>query len=222
MPTPSRTVRADSRQTRETILKVAVDLFSEKGFEATSMRRIADAAGVNLAAANYHFGSKAQLFEATFNDCVAPLNAERIRRLDALEANPEVLTVEAIVRAFVDPGIALEGRAQLARLVARIFVEPKTLSRPLLERAFAPTVKRFFAALRRTLPAVEPRQLEWRFHFLIGAMLQLTRFEEPLNVFGAGSSNSDARGQGLEELVQFVTAGLYQDCRPVTTPGATR
>ncbi|MGB5663648.1 TetR/AcrR family transcriptional regulator [Eudoraea sp.] len=203
-------------------MKVSVDLFGDNGFEATSMRCIADAAGVNLAATNYHFGSKAQLFEETFNYCVAPLNDERVRRLDALEADPEVLTIESIVRAFVDPGIALEGRAELARLVARIFVEPKTLSRPLLEQAFAPTVERFFSALRRVLPGVEPRQIEWRFHFLIGAMLQFTRFEEPLNVFGSGSSNSDSPGQGLEELVRFVTAGLCQDCRKTVTEGVTQ
>jgi AcrR family transcriptional regulator len=206
--------RADSRLTRECILTASVELFSEKGFGGTSMRAIADAAGVNLAATNYHFGSKAQLFEAAFQRCVAPINIERIRRLNALEAAPDVPTVGQIVRAFVDVGIALDGDPTWPKLIARIFVEPKTLSIPLLERAFAPTAQRFFKALRIALPEIEPTTLEWRFHFLVGAMLQLIRMDAPLKLSGSdGSDGSEAISveRKIDELVGFVVAGLCQD-----------
>jgi AcrR family transcriptional regulator len=37
----------------------------EHGFEATSLRQLTSSAGVNLAAVNYHFGSKEELFQAS-------------------------------------------------------------------------------------------------------------------------------------------------------------
>ncbi len=66
MGEPARTPRADSLQTRERILDTCERLFGEHGYSGTSVRAIADAAGVNLAAAHYHFGSKTQLLEAVF------------------------------------------------------------------------------------------------------------------------------------------------------------
>lgn len=56
---PTETVDTKSR-----ILDTAEELFMEHGFEATSLRLITTAAGVNLAAVNYHFGSKEELFQA--------------------------------------------------------------------------------------------------------------------------------------------------------------
>jgi AcrR family transcriptional regulator len=52
--------------TRERILDVAERLFMENGYEATSMRMITGAAEVNLAAVNYHFGSKEALLREVF------------------------------------------------------------------------------------------------------------------------------------------------------------
>lgn len=48
------------------IMEVAEELFAEKGFTGTSVRDIADKAGVNLAMISYYFGSKEKLLEAIF------------------------------------------------------------------------------------------------------------------------------------------------------------
>lgn len=58
---------AGSRQsggTKARILDAAEDLFVEHGFEAMSMRQITSRAAVNLAAVNYHFGSKEEIGRA--------------------------------------------------------------------------------------------------------------------------------------------------------------
>lgn len=49
---------------RETIIESAIKLFSDKGFEGTSVRQIAADAGVNVAMINYYFESKEKLFES--------------------------------------------------------------------------------------------------------------------------------------------------------------
>ena len=63
MSTESRTSQPE---TRDRILDAAERLFVEHGFEGTSMRMITGAANANLAAVNYHFGSKDALIQAVF------------------------------------------------------------------------------------------------------------------------------------------------------------
>ncbi len=70
--------------TKERILDAAEALFMEHGFEATSLRSITAAADVNLAAVNYHFGSKEELFQAVLTRRLDPMNQRRARAADAL------------------------------------------------------------------------------------------------------------------------------------------
>tara|TARA_Y100001934_G_C12301057_1_gene749935 strand:- start:447 stop:1097 length:651 start_codon:yes stop_codon:yes gene_type:complete len=212
MGEPARTPRADSLQTRERILDTCERLFGEHGYSGTSVRAIADAAGVNLAAAHYHFGSKTQLLEAVFHRAVAPINAERLRRLDQLQAGGEPLDCEAVVRAFVEPERELASGGPMPRLAARIFAEPRDVSIPLLERTFAETARRFIAALGSALPHLDQATLHWRFHFMVGCVIQLNNFDVPLNVYGAEAGIEQAvRASGPEHLIRFVLAGLTQE-----------
>src|SRR3546814_17714118 len=75
-----------SPSTREIILDTAEALFARQGHDGTSMRQITSEAGVNLAAVNYHFGSKEALVQAVLKRRLAILNQERLRLLDQLEA----------------------------------------------------------------------------------------------------------------------------------------
>ncbi len=49
------------------IMEAAEELFAEKGFDGTSVRDVAQKAGVNLAMISYYFGSKEKLMESLFN-----------------------------------------------------------------------------------------------------------------------------------------------------------
>src|SRR5689334_23769093 len=97
-------------ETRTRILDAAEELFMQHGFEGTSMRLLTAKAGVNLAAVNYHFGSKDALIEALFRRRLDPMNAARVAELDRLEGEAaahaphhegRALAPDAIIRAFV-------------------------------------------------------------------------------------------------------------------------
>lgn len=123
--TSMNTSRAD---TATRILDVAERLFVEHGFEATSLRMITQQAEVNLAAVNYHFGSKDALLQQAVIRRLAPWNRRCIEELDALEVSGEVLTVENLVQGFVRPSLALSkdpsrGGALFVRLLSRTFIE---------------------------------------------------------------------------------------------------
>src|SRR4051812_37372769 len=58
-------------ETRARLIAAALEVFGHKGFDGASTREIADAAGANLAAIVYHFGSKEALYHAVAEDVVA-------------------------------------------------------------------------------------------------------------------------------------------------------
>ena len=63
-----KNVREDGEATRRHILETAVRLFAEHGYADTTSKMICKEAGVNLAAVNYHFGSRDDLYRAVLED----------------------------------------------------------------------------------------------------------------------------------------------------------
>src|SRR4051794_8087396 len=95
--------------TKERILDTAEALFMEHGFEATSLRAITSAAGVNLAAVNYHFGTKEELFQSVLTRRLDPMNQERVALLTELEraVAPQPVACEKILSAMFIPALKL-------------------------------------------------------------------------------------------------------------------
>ncbi|MFN8644640.1 MAG: CerR family C-terminal domain-containing protein [Candidatus Binatia bacterium] len=96
--------RSPVQETRQRVLDAAGALFAERGFHGTTARDIAERAGVNLAAAHYHFGSKEQLYlevlRAQFDRITATLE-QRGARLATAGARPTRAALERLLRARV-------------------------------------------------------------------------------------------------------------------------
>src|SRR3546814_15414108 len=110
-----------SPSTREIILDTAEALFARQGHDGTSMRQITSEAGVNLAAVNYHFGSKEALVQAVLKRRLAILNQERLRLLDELEtqAAGEPLKPSQIVDEFFGTLLRLAASPEIGRASCR-------------------------------------------------------------------------------------------------------
>lgn len=186
------------------------------GFEGTSMRVLTAKAGVNLAAVNYHFGSKDALIEAVFRRRLDPMNAQRIRELDALEAaaGGRPLDPEAIIRAFVRPGLshledAKGGGRNFIRLLGRTYTEPNKPIRVLIGQLYAPAMERYKKALEHALPQMPREELVWRMHFMFGTLAYTLAATDTVQLI-AGCKPEDRYDARLLEdrLTAFLTAGL--------------
>lgn len=213
-------VAADSKQR---LLDAAEQLFSERGFHATSLRQITTAAGANLAAVNYHFGSKDGLIAAVFERVVRPVNAERMRMLDEIEANGGRPTLEGIVRAFVAPPFRFrhvhQDQAERAlRLYGRTHAASDPRIHAIFVRQFETVRRRFTAALATALPELPEQELHWRIHFLIGTMAQTMAAPERLVALSDGACDPYDSEATLARLVPFLVAGLRAPA-PDATPG---
>jgi len=201
--------------TKERILDAAEALFADRGFSATSMRNITSQAGVNLAAANYHFGSKDLLIQAVFARRLLPINLERIERLDQLEsaANAAGPTAAQIVEAFIGPPLrmgrdAKRGGPVFWRLLGHAMNQPKDQIRTLLAGQFREVLHRFIAAVKRVRPDLPEREIPWRLLFIAGAMAHTMVMADEVNrLYGASDRTSDAE-QMIARLVPFLAAGL--------------
>lgn len=86
----------------EAILRVAGELFAQRGFAAVSMRLIATKSKQHLSSANYYFGSKAGLFEAVFLRRIVPVNNRRVALLKERQASGH-LTLADVVDSYIRP-----------------------------------------------------------------------------------------------------------------------
>lgn len=190
--------------TRERILDAAESLFIEHGFAATSLRAIATLAEVNLAATNYHFGSKMGLLAAVVHRNVQPINAMRLDNLDRLENGDSEPSLREILEALFLPMTQNRSRKNLLPVMGRIYSEPESITKPIVENEFSEVSMRFQSALARVLPHISPDVLRWRFHLMIGSMIHLMKFQSPL-----GTDPSPVRFEsGIEQLIEFSIAGL--------------
>ena len=214
--TPLRLVDSKASLTKRRILDAAEGLFMEHGFEATGLRQITAAADVNLAAVNYHFGGKEELFEAVLTRRLDPMNLERVLLLDALErdAGGTPLTCEAIIGAMFIPALKLardreRGGKNFLRLLGRAYADPAPFIRNFLSHQYAPMIARFKAAFAQTLRHLPPRELSWRLHFLMGAMSYTLAGTDVLKLISAidpVAVNNDELL--LRRLGPFLVAGL--------------
>jgi AcrR family transcriptional regulator len=202
-------------ETRTRILDAAEELFMQHGFEGTSMRQLTARASVNLAAVNYHFGSKDALIEAVFRRRLDPMNAARIAALEELEKEGRAVAPEEIIRAFVGPSLrmiedARGGGRNFIRLLGRTYTDPAKDIRALIGKMYAPAMERYKRALQRALPQMPSDELVWRMHFMFGTLAYTLAATDTVQLI-AGCKPEDRYDSRLleERLTAFLAAGLH-------------
>ena len=148
------------KTTKERILDSAEHLFARNGFRGTSLRAITGTAGVNLAAVNYHFGTKEALLEAVLERRLIPLNQmrrenlERVRE-DARRQHRKPLVhdlVLAIIKPSLDFLTSVPRAEDFTAIVTRSFLDPDTTVRRIFLRQGETGVRAYFCGIQRSTP----------------------------------------------------------------------
>lgn len=195
--------------TKERILSAAEDLFAKSGFAGASLRQVTSAANVNLAAVNYHFGSKENLINELFKRRLDDLTAARMAALEKVKsARPA--TLEQVLEAFVQPALSLaseRGGSSFVRLLARAFAEHDQRLRRFVSDNYGHVLKEFAKVIANLLPNLPKDALYWRLDFVSGAltyaMSDFGMIKKP-----AGVSDEQHRRTAAEHFVRFAAAGL--------------
>ncbi|MGA2057386.1 MAG: TetR/AcrR family transcriptional regulator [Bradyrhizobium sp.] len=202
-----------SDRTRALILDAAERLYAERGFGDVTMRDIVAAAGVNLAAVNYHFGSKDELIAELFVTRSLATNRERLAELKAAEvAGGGAADVEAILRALVGP--TLRGclgpdneQSSAAHFMIRASIESVTPIRRIKNRE-VDHLRKFAAAMRRSLPNRDEADLYWGLHFALAMAHQTIRDTERLTKLSEGKCDLDDVDAVIDRIVEAAAMTL--------------
>lgn len=199
--------------TRERILAAGQHFFAEHGFEGATLRDITEAARVNLAAVNYHFGSKDELLRQVLETGIAPIVAARLKALDdCLTDNGNVPPLEAMVEALVRPLVALSSGDH--RDIMRILMHARTTKYPwigdLVINRFQPLHEKFVDVLQRILPDLSRSEVAFRYDGGRSATLQILVDLAPAARIVAGLETAPSPGNELlvRRLIAFITAGF--------------
>lgn len=207
---------ATSADTKTRILDAAEALFMEHGFEATSLRSLTAAAAVNLAAVNYHFGTKEELFQAVLTRRLDPMNQERIELLARLERESpgKALACEKILFAMLIPPLRLarderRGGKNFLRLVGRAYADPAPFIRHFLSEQYAGMIARYKEAFSKALPQLSRQELTWRLHFVMGAISYTLAGTDAHKLFAQVAPDEKENDELLlQRLAPFLVAGL--------------
>ena len=202
----------DELDTRGRLLDADEELFAERGIAATSLRQVTGHAGANVAAVNYHFGSKDGLVVAVFERILGPLNAERLERLDAAVAAAagRAPAPEAVLEAFVGPALRLGTGTRPTRLLGlmgRAHSEASHEIRKAVFAQFEEVIARFAHAIHRAAPELTLTEVYWRLEFSIGAMAFILADPPAFRALTSGDREEEEE-RNVARLVAFLAAGF--------------
>ena len=186
--------------TRDAIRAVAEELYAEAGINGVTTRALAERAGVNMAAVNYHYGNKDNLTLEVFRDVCRRTVERRFVSLARLEAEAAAegrrLNVEEVVDAFVDAYVNEDDPRSgnlLAQFVLKHRIAPNRWTRAVVSEELDELATRYIAALHAAAPHLTAAQAHWRYHMMVSTILM--------------TLNDDSAGGRIERL----SGGL---CRP--------
>jgi len=211
--------------TKTRLLDAAEALFIDAGYEAMSMRLITARAGANLAAVNYHFGSKDALIHAMLTRRLDGLNQNRLVLLERFQLSlGQQLTCEHILGAMFIPALEQsrcpeKSGPALLRLLGRAYTDSSPFIRNFLRGIYADVAERFFRAFQTVLPHLPREELGWRLHFCIGSLSGILAGADTnslIDDFTQGERLEDP--QLIGRLALVMVAALKAPLPPANSP----
>jgi AcrR family transcriptional regulator len=202
---------------RQHILDVAEAHFAERGFFGASVRDVTDAAGVRLAAINYHFETKEELFRSVLLRRAEELGAERLQRLEGVATSgSKARRVRSIVEAFVHPVLSRalgndQGWRNYFALVAQI-ASTRMWVLTLVAEDFNRTAMEFVGAFAKVFPRASKRKLHDAYQLMLSGTLYSFSNNGRLESLTRGDLRSDAYQVMCDDLVDFTSAGVIAIC----------
>ncbi|MEI6604308.1 MAG: TetR family transcriptional regulator [Verrucomicrobiota bacterium] len=204
------------------LVEAAEKLFAENGFDVVSVRDITQEAGANVAAVNYHFGSRDGLVAVVMTRYLTPINEERLAQLEAAEERngSQAVPLEEVVAAFVLPLISQVAHSNLScpllhQLVGRIFSSSNHALPPEFKGESSVLINRFIQSFSRALPTTSRDDLVWRLHFVLGALTHMLMHGQAMQSLSQGPDDKSDMAATMGRFLSFAVAGLRDGSGPL-------
>jgi TetR/AcrR family transcriptional regulator, regulator of cefoperazone and chloramphenicol sensitivity len=202
-------MKRPSEITRDRILKTAVRLFAERGYEATSIRILAAKAHVNQAAINYHFKTKDGLYREVLRDAIHALTEHQLSHAQETQSMPRERALGEFVRQQLRPLSARDDVSRYIHILNWEAVRPTAVYRKLVSEEAVPFVGFAVDLMRRFMPDADQGTLVMAAVWLVGQCTVFIRHREQLAAAPVSLNFDDAAVERLTALISnWALAGL--------------
>ncbi|MBW2216709.1 MAG: CerR family C-terminal domain-containing protein [Deltaproteobacteria bacterium] len=199
--------------TKDRILNEAEILFAHKGFHGVTVREITETAKCNLAAVNYHFGNKWNLYLAVFRFRWLP-RAKRLREtvinvLDEHENPTRTDVVKALAQAFLEGPITDEERKQHALLIFRELAEPTEAFELVANEALRPLFRTLTERMRLLVPEdMDEKRLRLNIFSIFAMVIHFNFARAAVTHITGQEYDRDFKSLLVEHITNFSLNGL--------------
>ena len=199
--------------TKERLLDKAEALFAQKGFDGVSIREITSSARCNLAAVNYHFGNKKNLYLEVFKARWIPRAKsvhKTFRESLGTEAPPSPTSVvRALAKAFIEGPLSDEERVRHHQLIARELGEPTEAFGLIVANVMRPFFKELSGMLSAVLPdAPDEEHLLLDMWSIFAQVLYFNFARVAVSRITGREYDPAFRAQLVEHITEFSLKGL--------------
>jgi TetR/AcrR family transcriptional regulator, regulator of cefoperazone and chloramphenicol sensitivity len=198
---------------KDRILYEAETLFAKRGFYAVTVREITHAARCNLAAVNYHFGNKQNLYMEVFR-CLWKPRAKRIlTRFESLLAAQKEMTlqdiVQAVAEAFIKGPLSDEERLRHFQLMIREMARPTEAFEMVIGDVIGPFHGKLVELIRPFM-AREMGQMALLLYVqsIIGLVIHFNFARNPVMRVTGMEYDDRFKDELVNHVVQFSLSGL--------------
>ena len=207
-----RIVPQETEETRERILSAAQELFSEKGFEATSVRDITTEAGCNVASVNYHFGGKDNLYLETFRSMLVVLREQRLAVLGELMARDPAPTLEEFLESFaegfIEPLVDESRGRMFTILVSREMFNPRLPHNVFVDEFIQPLLERATSSLANVGPPLDPAAARLCIMSMVGQLLHAIKAHHLFACHDHPEVVPESLADYVSHFVRFSAGGI--------------
>jgi AcrR family transcriptional regulator len=202
----------ENKEVRERLLDAAEAHFSEKGYEATSIRDLTADAGCNIAAVNYHFGGKENLYRQVFERRCTALRDIRLASIEkALNAEDGKPSLEKLLRlfagAFIEPLVKDSSGRRLFVLAMREMLNPRLPQDMFLDTVINPVTIRFRDALMKICPYLTRTKSHLCAESVIGQLIEIVRMKAMSDALPAYQMDYDLTA-AVDHIVEFSATAI--------------
>jgi len=210
----NNTENADAAKgVQERLLDAAEAIFAERGFDGTSIRELAAAARCNIAAVNYHFGGKENLYLELWRRYLISMRETRLAAIQmAMERAPAEGALENLLRAFanafVEPLIDHSRAQRFMKLMAREMLDQHLPADMFVAEVIVPTLNAMRQAFAGICPDLHPSRVRLVVYSIVAQLMHAAHMKGMFDHTNSPEFPKFDLTEAIEHVVRFSAAGI--------------
>lgn len=206
---------SQTKDTRAALLESAENLFLAHGFEGVSIRQITEASGANVAAVNYHFNGKINLYREVLAQLLDEIVQDKLALLKRLDEQcpPSGLEqiLESFIRSYFDSHLISPDKDRLLQIIYRE-LGPDAIASDLVSTKLVPIHHAFQKIILKTCPELKEDHVSFCVSSIIGQVLHFIKSREVLRSMRNPDKNHFFIEEAIHHITQFSLRGIGSHC----------